>query len=184
MRNPLPTDPQRLKRLLEAASRALPQRAHIGEDTYEKTGGVYVRSNMQKERTRAANRLAQARERIGETSQALFNLAHELYQFAAAHEPEAAPKFLPPYATQTITKAELRKTNKWWVGKELVLKRSVRTWQASIEPGRRVTVTRKFKGFEIRTPFCGHCGTAFHATQVPAHYFAWPPDSKTRTDPQ
>ena len=62
--------------------------------------------------------------------------------------PEAAPEFLPPYATQTITKAELRKTNKWWVGKKLVLRRSVHTWQATIEPGRRVTVMRKFKGFE------------------------------------
>ena len=184
MRNRLPTDPQRLKRLLEAASRALPQRVRSGEATYEKTGGVYARSSLQKERTRAAKRLAQARERIGETSQVLFNLAHKLYQFAAAHQPEAAPEFLPPYATQTITKAELRKTNKWWVGKKLVLRRSVHTWQATIEPGRRVTVMRKFKGFEIRTSFCGHCGTAFHAKQIPAHYFAWPPDSKTRTDAQ
>ena len=173
----LPADPRRLKHLLDAACRAMPGRVRDGEAVYERTGGVYVRSNRQVERARAHNRLAHARDHIGQATQALFEMAHDLHAFAAGRQPEAAPDFLPPWPTRSITKAQLRKTGEWWKGKKLVLTRPVRTWQATLETGRRVTVTRKFKGFKFRTAFCGHCGTAFHASKIPAHYFAWPPGS-------
>ena len=55
-------------------------------------------------------------------------------------------------------------TSQWWRGKTLVVRQAISTGRSRIQTGRPVTVLQKYKGLEIRTDYCVHCGTAWHVT--------------------
>lgn len=177
MRRHEPRHPDRWKRLLRAAAAALPERRQAAYDAFHATGGVHTSSAGYDVRLRTQRRLEHASERRTEAALTLYRLAQELVDAAARHNPpDQPPEIGIPEPPRLITKTDVGRTSQWWRGKTLIVRRPISTVHSRIQTGRPVTVLRKYKGLEIRTNYCVHCGTAWHDRQVPFSSLAWPPE--------
>lgn len=60
-----------------------------------------------------------------------------------------------------------RMTERQLIGRKARLTRSIQTGHLTIGKGKRVTITRKFGGFDISADACKHCGVGVRVTRVP-----------------
>ena len=67
-----------------------------------------------------------------------------------------------------------RQPERWWLGRQLILRHDIETRAGLRAPGgTRVTVRKKFKGLWVQTERCPHCGVSFRVKEVSLMDLAW-----------